>query len=518
MCGIAGVLRTRPGDVDAPLRQMLEQIRHRGHSCFETASGGRWALGANRLEIVDAANGRQPFHSDDGLITVVFNGEIYNHKALREELQGLGYRFRSRNDTEVIAQGFRHWGEGLFKLLDGMFAILLFDSRDGTMIAARDPLGVKPIYVLTNADGEFFASEIKALLGLDGTISDVGPGQIRLAGSQQRPFDAITAISPSQVDDFAGNSRKLRDLLHASVAKRVDTELPLAVFLSAGIDSAAVMYEAVRAHPNVTAFSIGLENSSDVIAARRLCSELGMRHRHIQVTWQDLLEVIPEVIWTIESFEPNHVRGGTLSYILSREVSRAGYRVGLCGEGADELFGGYAEVSAAIRDGRPAPAIRQMLRRFVQELHRTQLQRVDRTSMRFALEMREPFLDKELVAFAQSVPLDQKVSIASGGAIENKRVLRAAYRTLLPDWVVSRGKTVLSQGAGFGSNGPEGPFYEHALEQLSESTFRAIQREFPAFDLRNREEAYYFRSFRERFGALPLARQRPLVNASAAEL
>src|SRR6202043_3846267 len=110
----------------------------------------------------------------------------------------------------------------------------------------------------------------------------------------------------------------------------------------------------------------------------------------------------------------------------------------------------------------------------------------------FTLEMREPFLDNRLVSFARALPLDRKVTFAAGGSIENKRVLRAAYRGRLPDWVVDRSKTVLSEGAGFGSNGPEGPFYEHALAEMSEAGFQAIRRARPAFGLRNREEAYYF--------------------------
>ena len=516
MCGIAGISLTQGGNAKVALNAMLESLQHRGYSHFETYTTGHWGLGANRLEIVDPANGRQPFQSNDGAVTAVLNGEIYNHHRLRRELQQLGCQFRSQNDTEVIAHGYRHWGEALFSRLDGMFAILLYDARNSRLLAVRDPLGVKPLYTVTNSEGEFFASEIKALLGLRGTITEVAPGEIRLSGGQQKPYADPRRQECVVSEDLAENARKLRELLRASIEKRVDTNLPIAVFLSGGIDSAAVMYEAARAHSDVTAFSIGLEDSSDVQSAMRLCKELGFRYEHISVKWDDLLQAIPDVIWTIESFEPNHVRGGTLSYVLSRAVARAGYRIALCGEGADELFGGYAEVGLAVRQGQSAETVQGMLSRFVNELHRTQLQRIDRTSMRFTLEMREPFLDKRVVRFARALPLAHKVSRLADNSIENKRVLRAAYRGVLPDWVVNRGKVVLSQGAGFGSNGPEGPFYAHALEEMSEQGFQAIRRARPAFGLRNREEAYYFETFREKFGPLLLAAHRPLVNASAA--
>jgi asparagine synthase (glutamine-hydrolysing) len=516
MCGIAGVLLTHSAGADAVLKSLLESVQHRGYSRYETAFTGHWGLGAHRLEIVDPANGRQPFSSNDGAITAVLNGEIYNHHSLRRELQQLGCKFRSETDSEVIAHGYRSWGDALFARLDGMFAILLYDARNCTLIGVRDPLGVKPLYVVSNADGDFFGSEIKSLLSLRGTITEVGPGEIRLSGGHTKSYAESRPTDIRPTETLADNAEILRELMRASITKRLDTPLPVAVFLSGGIDSAAVMYEAVRAHPNVTAFSIGLEDSSDVLSATRLCNELGLRHEHIAVTWRDLLEAIPDVIWTIESFEPNHVRGGTLSYVLSRAVARAGYRIALCGEGADELFGGYAEVGSAIRQREPPLLIETMLTRFVAELHRTQLQRIDRTSMRFTLEMREPFLDKQVVSFARSLPLDHKAALLADGTLENKRVLRAAYRDRLPDWVVNRSKTVLSQGAGFGSNGPEGPFFEHALAEMSEQGFEAIRRARPAFGLRNREEAYYFETFREKFGPLLLAAHRPLVNASAA--
>ncbi|HEY0466837.1 MAG TPA: asparagine synthase-related protein [Polyangiaceae bacterium] len=516
MCGIAGVLRKSAGDVETQLRVMLETVRHRGYSWFETFTAVNWGLGANRLEIVDAPNGRQPFQSNDGAITAVFNGEIYNHATLRKELQALGCRFRSQADTEVIAHGYRHWGEHLFARLDGMFAILIHDARNGTLIAARDPLGVKPLYSVANAQGEYFASEIKALLRMRGTVVEVAPGEVRFSGGHHHPYP-LMPVEDIGIGSLTQNAKTLRELMSASIRKRVATEHKIAVFLSGGIDSAAVMYEAVNAHPDVTGFSIGLEDSSDVQAARRLCDELGMRHEHIAVRWEELLHVVPDVIWTIESFEPNHVRGGTLSYLLSRAVARAGYRIALCGEGADELFAGYPEVALALRTQQDEDVILEMLNRFVSELHGTQLQRIDRTSMRFALEMREPFLDRQIVAFARVLPLAHKLAFVAGGAIENKRVLRAAYRGILPDWVVDRSKTVLSLGAGFGSNGPEGPFYEHALSQMSEARFENIRRARPAFKLRNREEAYYFETFRNRFGPLLLATHRPLVNASPAE-
>lgn len=517
MCGIAGVFDHAGGDPEVFLSSLLAAIAHRGVSLYETSGGDDWAIGANRLPIVGRSSGRQPLFSEDGTIGAVLNGEIYNHQSLRCELEKEGCRFSSDVDTEVLAHGYQKWGDALFARLDGMFAAILVDKRDGTHVAVRDSLGVKPLYRVANADGVFYASEIKALRACSGQIEAVPPGHswhsrrgVRLVsrdGEQRQRGQLNGTLSQHAVD--------LRRLLEHSVSKRVATDLPVAVFLSGGIDSSAVMYEAAKAHPDVVAFSIGALDSPDVVSANRICRELGWRHRHISVTAAELLDLVPEVVRTIESFEPNHIRGGTLSYVLSREVARAGYRIALCGEGADELFAGYPEVSAAIASSLPEKAVEAVLERFVGELDRTQLQRVDRTSMRFALEMREPFLDQDLVAFARRLPLSHKVAATSSG-ISNKRVLREAYRDVLPDWLVAREKAVFSLGAGFGSNGAEGVFYQHAKEQVDEARLAQLQQRFPQFHLRNHEEAYYFSLFNEYFGPLSLAADRPLVNASKA--
>lgn len=501
------------------LRPLLAKIAHRGTSLAEIGGCDRWAIGANRLPIVGRDHGRQPLRSPDGSVHVVFNGEIYNYRELRRNLEQQGYPFNLDTDTEVISHGYHCWGSDLFEKLDGMFAIIIYDQREGAHVVARDPMGVKPLYYLENDNGAFYASEIKALLTQPGEITAIPPGHFQHSVRGLHPYSRQrTSETPQRHGSLKSHADEFRTMFQAAVRKRVETDLPVAVFLSGGIDSSAVMYEVAKAHPNVVGFSIGSEDGPDVVAARRLCADLDLKHHHIPVTAQTLLGSIPDVIWTIESFEPNHIRGGTLSYILSREVARAGYKIALCGEGADELFGGYAEVGSALTSGLPKAAIEAIMARFVNELHRTQLQRVDRTSMRFALEVREPFLDQQIIAFADSLPLDHKIALKGRGRVMNKRVLREAYRDVLPDWLVDRSKAVLSLGAGFGSNGPEGMFYHHAHEMVSQEEFLALRNDHPEFDLSNREEGYYFRIFKERFGALSLARNRPLVNATLAEV
>jgi asparagine synthase (glutamine-hydrolysing) len=303
-------------------------------------------------------------------------------------------------------------------------------------------------------------------------------------------------------------------LISASVKKRVQSELPIAIFLSGGVDSSIILYEAIKHHPNVTAFSIGSQDSQDVKIGKRLCSKLNVPFVHVPIDSATLLKSIPDVVWSIESFEPNHIRGGTLSFFLSKEVAERGFKIALCGEGADELFGGYREFGIALEAGDSEDAIRGLFERFVKELYKTQLQRVDRTSMNFTLEVREPYLDKRILDFSYSLPITKKIGISSEGKWFNKSILREAYRGILPDWITSREKVVLSMGAGFGSNGPEGIFYENGLRMVSAQELINMQTKYPEYKINTSEEAYYFKIFLEKFGEIDLAKNRPLVNAS----
>ncbi len=513
MCGIAGAFSPDDKDMNGEVKGRLARLRHRGYRHFEMDGGPGWAIGANRLEILDREHGRQPKYSHDRRVIAVLNGEIYNYHSLKHDLIAEGCVFESDTDTEVIAQGYRMWGEDLFARLDGMFALILWDAAERTFTVARDPVGVKPLYYVHDGLQVLFASEVKALLGCELEIQEVPPGHAMtgwrmdvLSYDRRKP-----CLISENLDE---NAAILRTLISEAVRKRVQTDLPVAVFLSGGIDSSVVLYEAACHHPDVTGFSIGLLMAEDVTAARNVCNELGVPHVHVPVTEQNLLELIPETVWTIESFEPNHIRGGTLSYLLAKAVSNAGYRVALCGEGADELFGGYREFGLAVASRSDDRELHALFVRFLGELHRTQLQRVDRTAMRFTLEVRVPFLDKQILDLSAALPVEHKVALQEDGTVGDKRVLRAAYRGLLPNWVIKRPKVVLSLGAGFGSNGQEGPFYENGQRQVSEAELDMLRVGYPIFDLRTREEAYYFKVYLDRFGPLSLGQMRPLVNAT----
>jgi len=395
-----------------------------------------------------------------------------------------------------------------------MYALVILDERAGRTLAARDPFGIKPLYWARLGSTSVYASTIKSLLGVGAEdISPVLPGAV-IEGDGPPPSSPHRSPSPPSIEiSMPVAGCELRRLLSQSVRSMVDTDLTVAVLCSGGIDSSAVLYEAACSGVDVVAYSIGTSPSAtDVSAARFVAAKLGVPFRPVIVSPDAVLASIPDAINAIESFEPNHIRGGAFSYLLARAVHEDGIKLAICGEGADELLGGYPEFQELDGDCDFTSSVKEKSMRFVSELHKTQLQRVDRTSMSWAVEVRVPYLDLDFTTFSLALPSDLKLVRTLDGGFVAKAVLREAYRGLLPNQTVERPKIVLSDGAGMGDNSPAGPFYEYAHSQMSDADFERVRSSYPEFGLRDKEEAYYFSRFVRTYGALRLAAERPHVN------
>jgi len=507
MCGIGAVFNG--ANAKADLRASLSMVLHRGSKSFEIETGRNWAMGANRLPIVDRESAIQPARNEDGSILCVFNGEIYNHDSLRAHLEGSGHFFRTRSDTECLVHLYEEHGPGMLDLLDSeMFAFVIFDRVQGRFFAARDRIGVKPLYFARSGPSIHFASEIKQLshsADID-RIDMVPPGHY-IDDDGLTEYYSPLDIPPkdSSIEGFPLEEivSRLRALLEDAVRKRVQTDLPVGVFFSGGLDSSIVLSLAVRYHPDVTALIIGRPKSPDASFARRFCEEAGIRYRMILPPSTNLLaRKIEEIVRITETYEPNVIRNSAILYHLAKASDD--FRIILCGEGADELFWGYPELSRCDPMESDAFAIR-----FLSDLHRTQCQRIDRIPMSFTEEVRAPFLDPALVDFALALPPRCKVNMG----IE-KWILRKAAETFLPKEFVWRRKAVLSEGAGFRGNSPgRGSFDSCIEERLDAGDLERIRSGFPDWEIRTMEEAYYFDLFRS-FGYHKgrFAKIRPQVN------
>jgi len=493
VCGIAA--QHGRSDADAGER-MLRRLAHRGPDDQGSIRvNGTW-LGHTRLSIVDVEGGHQPLTSRDGELHLVGNGEVYNHEAVRRTLRQTSMSTRSDNEValELIAE---RGPEALGELL-GMFAFIVA-GEDGRFMAARDPVGIKPLYWACR-DGQMrFASELQAFDSDWQEHAEIFPpghywtpedGLKRFASAV--PIGAASGIDgPSEPG--APIPEPILALVRARLVKTVERQMmgdvPVGVFLSGGLDSSlvaaiAARYTARRGQ-GLPTFAVGLEGSPDLVAARAVANHLDTDHRETVYTAEEALAVLPDVVRTIESFDPSLVRSAVPNYILA-ELTAQHVKVVLTGEGADEIFAGYEY----LEDFDTEEQLHAELVRTIEGLHNLNLQRADRVTMAHGLEARVPFLEVDMIELGLSLPAGWKL-----GQPE-KRLLREAFRGWLPDEFLWRKKAQFGDGSGAAS-----VLQRRMEESVSPEEF---ERDRGLVDppLRTREELAYHRIFAEHLGGV----------------
>ncbi len=491
MCGIVGVVKP---DESRTVQEMLELLRHRGPDDAAICRDDHACLGHARLSIIDLSGGRQPMSDERAGRHVVFNGEIYNYRELRSEL-GEG-RFRTDSDTEVLLRlaGGESAPADWVSRLDGMFAFAVVEGDD--VILARDPLGIKPLYIGRRDGALVFGSEIKAMLVACDEVSEFPAGHVYTSEGGLRPYFDLEPPSET-VTEAQRAQQGVRSRLEEAVRKRMLADVPVGVFLSGGLDSSLIAAFASRYKRPLDSFAVGTEDSEDLERAREVAAFLGTRHHEYVYTLQEAIEALPEVIYHLESFDCALVRSAVPNYFLSR-LARQHVKVALAGEGADELFAGYEYLKAIARD-----SLQDELHEITLALHNTNLQRCDRMSMAHGLEVRVPFLDVEMVRYAFRVHRDLK---QRGEARTEKWILRRVAEDLLPSDIVWRRKEKFAIGSGLGDN-----LARFAETQISDEEFMRAREVDEGITLRSKEELFYYRIFREQYPAEHLA---PLVGRS----
>ncbi|MDF2368267.1 asparagine synthase (glutamine-hydrolyzing) [Sneathiella sp.] len=451
MCGFVCLWNT--GDEKLADR-MITKVSHRGPDAVQIIRqpDAPVIMAHCRLSIIGTENGAQPIHQADDMLIV--NGEIYNHHDLRailgEEL------FETASDSETILHLFRTDDDRWTDRLDGMFAFVL--ATKGRIIAARDPLGIKPLYVARLGDGVIFSSELKAYDGVPvDSIEAIPPGSLYDSEKGWRqwyrlPHGAATIEPGADIDHIAS---ELRLVLEAAVAKWMVADVEVGCFLSGGLDSsiiAAIAQKIKMASGKrpLKTFSVGTEGSPDLLAARKVAAHIGSDHHEYAFTADDLIENMAHVIYHLESADIDLVRSAIPTLFAAR-LARTQVKAVLTGEGADELFAGYSYHHAYVDDPR---ALADELTRSLGAMHNINLQRVDRVSMAESLEARTPFLDRDLIAFSQSIPAALKLkrtdpaSQEATGETTEKWILRKACADLLPVDLVWRKKAQFDEGSG----------------------------------------------------------------------
>ncbi|MEP6688919.1 MAG: asparagine synthase (glutamine-hydrolyzing) [Gemmatimonadales bacterium] len=372
MCGIVGTVG--PGHVaDAEVRRMCDAILHRGPDDWGTFVEPGVGLGMRRLSIIDLAGGHQPITNEDGNVVLVFNGEIYNHEALRRELVAAGHQFRTRTDTEVLVHLYEDAGERMFERLRGMFAFALWDRRHRRLLLGRDHFGQKPLFYTEQGGRLTFASEIKALLAHDPSLAQLSPFALdqyltlRFVQAPDTFYENIRALPPahylvwengtSRVGRYwdlsfgpknAGSEadilEEVDELLGETVALHLTSDVPVGAFLSGGLDSTLVAAYAVKVlGSELRTFSMGIpyRDLNELPAAAAMARRYGTRHFAEEVT-PSVAADLPRLISALdEPADPLSICLLHLARMTSREV-----KVVLGGDGGDELFGGYDRYAA----------------------------------------------------------------------------------------------------------------------------------------------------------------------------
>ena len=486
MCGIVAAV----GEVDVQLcREMLARIKHRGpDDTGEIRKGNVW-LGHQRLSIMDVEGGHQPITDSGETTYLVANGEIYNHRHIREDL---GHElFETGSDSEAALHALIVDGPAGLARLRGMFA-LAFMTEDGEFLVARDALGVKPLYWARRDDTTLFASELRAFDPADRPlVESFPPGHCWSPnGGLVRFADAVPApVRPARRADVPGVwdealLKSVRETVVAAVENRMMSDVGIGVFLSGGLDSAivaAVAAEYARRHGQpLPTFAVGSPGSSDLAAARVVAEYLGTEHHEIVMSTDAALSALSSAVRAIEHYDPSLVRSAVPNLLLAEYASKRVHAV-LTGEGADELFAGYPYYHE--EPFTDPDALQAELVRTVQELHHLNLQRCDRTTMAFGMEARVPFLDRDVIEVALSIPPEHKMLLRLG--IEEKKLLRDAFDGWLPESILRRGKEQFGDGSGA----------KEVLENAVRSS--PAVRAAEGVELRTREEAAFYGIWRD---------------------
>ncbi|THH01241.1 hypothetical protein EW026_g1408 [Hermanssonia centrifuga] len=525
--------------------------RHRGPDWSGCYVGKQTVLVHERLAIVGVESGAQPLVSDDGKIILAVNGEIYNHTKLQEGLK-TPYPFKTHSDCEVIIPLYREHGKELCDKLDGMFSFVLLDEsvEPSRVIAARDPIGITTLYQGWSSKrpgATYFASELKALIDECDEIISFPPGHVYDSQdkSTTRYFqptwwngddEGPEGVIPTKEADLTA----LREALEAAVRKRLMSEVPYGVLLSGGLDSSLIAaiaaretekvtlaqaevrrrklaeaqsgppsptpngisdseYATIASWPQLHSFSIGLENSPDLIAARKAAHYLGTVHHEYVFTVQEGLDAIPDVIHHLETYDVTTVRASTPMYLLSRKIKAMGVKMVLSGEGSDEIFGGYLYFHKA----PDATSFHQECVRRVKNLHTADCLRANKSTMAWGLEARVPFLDKAFLEVAMNI--DPKEKLFSKGSEQEfdkdgcpkmeKYIIRKAFdcspdgKPYLPHSILWRQKEQFSDGVGYSwIDGMK----THAAAEVSDEDFAHRAERWPR-DTPDTKEAYHIR-------------------------
>jgi asparagine synthase (glutamine-hydrolysing) len=496
MCGIAGLFDfgAQPDKMRSRALEMAAKIRYRGPDWSGVYSDERAVLAHERLSIVDVEHGAQPLIDAKTGSVLAVNGEIYNHELVERKLKK-EHAWKTKSDCECILYLYDEYGPACVEMLSGIFAFVLYDKRKGGYFAARDHIGVMPLYIGWDKEGvTHIASEMKAIDSYCDKLMEFPPGCYY--ESTKKEFVKwykrkwMTEIPKEKV-----SLRRLREELEAAVKRQLMSDVPYGVLISGGLDSSLIAaiaekYSRKRVEaldreeawwPRLHSFSVGLAGSPDMKFARKAAKHIGTVHHEILFTVQEGIDAIRDVIYHLETFDTTTVRAATPMYLMARKIKSMGIKMVLSGEGADEAFGGYLYFHMA-------PSAKEFHEETVRKLlmlSKYDCLRANKSTAAWGLETRVPFLDKEFLDYSMSIDPVQKMCPSK--KIE-KNILREAFRGFLPDEILWRQKEQFSDGVGYSWIDSLKKFTE---DRVTDTEMARAKRTFPKQTPTSKEQYYY---------------------------
>ena len=505
MCSIMGF--SKKTYTKEEIRPYFDRTGSRGPDMsriVETPSG--W-LCFHRLAIMGLTEaGMQPFQLDGDY--VVCNGEIYGFRPLKRQLMEKGYTFKSGSDCEILLPLFHEYGLSMFSRLDAEFALIIYDSATDSLIAARDPIGIRPLFYGYDKDGGIvFASEAKNLIGLCKEVCPFPPGHYYAYGKFVRYADLTTVCSYSD-DDLETACKHIRDKLIAGVDKRLDADAPLGFLLSGGLDSSLVCaISSIVLGKKIRTFAIGMDKDAiDLKYAREVADYIGADHTEVFMTRQQVLDSLEEVIAMLGTWDITTIRASMGMYLCCKAIhEQTDIRVLLTGEISDELFGyKYTDFAPS------AQAFQDEAKKRIDELHMYDVLRADRCISVNSLEARVPFGDLDFVKYVMSIDPQLKLNTYDMG----KYLLRHAFENdhLLPDDILWRQKAAFSDAVG---HSMVDDLKAYAEEKYTDEEFEALRHKYDYCTPFTKESLLYREIFEKYYpGQAPMIKDFWMPNKS----
>ena len=506
MCGIFTITDLKGDPVVLRKRALshVKRLRHRGPDWSGVYSDKHGIICHERLAIVDVTHGAQPLvDSGTGRVLSV-NGEIYNHRELRAKFLKKPHDFKTESDCEPLLYLYDEMGPEFLKYINGIFAFVIYDPRDGDYFIARDHIGINPLYWGRDGEGNLYvASELKAIYDLCPKVEIFPPGHY-YKGSEGKlvkwyqPQWAAPGYIPTGPED----TTKLREALVAAVKRQLMSDVPYGLLISGGVDSSIVAAIAARFAerrveadgaeqawwPRIHSFSVGLPGAPDTKYAKMVAEYIGSQHHEINFTVQEAIDALPDVIWHLETFDVTTIRAGTPMYLMMRKIKAMGIKMILSGEGSDEIFGGYLYFHKAPN----RVEFHEELVRKLSMLHLYDCLRANKAAAAWGVEARVPFLDPEFLEVAMNIDPAYKMIHKGQGRME-KYILRKAFEGWIPDEILWRQKEQFSDGVGY--NWIDS-LKEYADKEVSDSAMANAAYRFPV-KTPPTKEAYLYRSIFE---------------------